>query len=239
LIFKTYRSQISDLSKQPLKSFGFTLIEILIAIFIFAIVVTTIFGSYRSVFSDVETMGKGTELYEMARNCLERITLDLQSLHIAVPPLYTPPDLNDPSAPYRIVGEPFLDNNSRFDRLRFAALAHIQLEKSKRDGIAEIYYYIQKKDTGDSILKRSDKLYPYESFKESNRDPILCEHVKSLAFFYFDRDGTEYDHWDSDSKDFKYATPRAIGIKLELENAKQSLMVETIVTLPAYREDIS
>lgn len=64
---------MSGLSKQPLKPFGFTLIEILIAIFIFAIVVTTIFGSYRSVFGDVETLGKGTALYEMARNCLERM----------------------------------------------------------------------------------------------------------------------------------------------------------------------
>jgi general secretion pathway protein J len=239
LIFKTYHSQISGLSKQPCKPSGFTLIEILIAISIFAIVVTTIFGSYRSVFSDVETMGKGTEINEMARNCLERMALDLQSLHIAAPPLYTPPGLNDSPAPYRIVGESFLDNDFRFDRLRFTALAHIQLEKSKRDGIAEIYYYVQKKDNGDSFLRRSDKLYPYESFKESSRDPILCEYVKSLAFYYFDREGAEYDRWDSDSDDFKYATPRAIGIKLELENAKQSLMVETIVTLPTYRKNIS
>ena len=239
MISKTYSSQRSDLSKQPYKPSGFTLIEILIAIFIFAIVVTTVFGSYRSVFTNVETMGKGTEIYEMARNCLERMALDLQSLYITAPPLYTPPDLNDTPTPYRVVGEFFLDNDSRFDRLRFTALAHIQLENSKRDGIAEIYYYVQKKDNGDSILRRSDKLTPYESFKESSRDPILCEHVKSLAFFYFDREGTEYDQWDSDSDDFKYATPRTIGIKLELENAKQSLMVETIVTLPTYRENIS
>ncbi|MBW2644286.1 MAG: prepilin-type N-terminal cleavage/methylation domain-containing protein [Deltaproteobacteria bacterium] len=37
---------------------GFTLIEILIAIFIFAIIVTTIFGSYNSVFTGVEVINQ-------------------------------------------------------------------------------------------------------------------------------------------------------------------------------------
>ena len=71
MILKIYTSQMPGLSKQSFKPSGFTLIEIVIAIFIFAIVVTTIFGSYRSVFTDVEAMGKGTEIYEMARNSLE------------------------------------------------------------------------------------------------------------------------------------------------------------------------
>ena len=35
---------------------GFTLLEILIAIFIFSIIVTTIFGSYRAVFSTTEAI---------------------------------------------------------------------------------------------------------------------------------------------------------------------------------------
>ena len=65
---------------------GFTLLEILIAIFIFAIIITTIFASYRIVFSNTDTINKDITSYEMARNCLNRMIMDLQSVHVSLPP---------------------------------------------------------------------------------------------------------------------------------------------------------
>ena len=68
---------------------GFTLIEILVALFIFVIVVTTIFGSYNSVFSNAESIKDDMTSYEMAKNCLNRMIIDLQSLHVSLPPAYS------------------------------------------------------------------------------------------------------------------------------------------------------
>jgi prepilin-type N-terminal cleavage/methylation domain-containing protein len=49
---------------------GFTLMEILVAIAILAIVVTTVLASFNSVFSTTEVLDENANLYEMAKNCL-------------------------------------------------------------------------------------------------------------------------------------------------------------------------
>ena len=120
---------------------GFTLMEILVALAIFSIIMTTIFGSFHSVFNTAGPLGE--DLNEMAKNCLDRMVLDLQSIHVSLPPEYRPPDMNDPPDPYRISGEAVPVENASFGRLRFAGLAHVPLGKTRQDGIAEIIYYVQ------------------------------------------------------------------------------------------------
>ena len=215
---------------------GFTLLEILIAIFIFAVIVTTIFGSYNSVFTGAEVINQGVTSYETARTCLNRMIFDLESIHVSLPPQYAPPDFNGPPDPYRIVGD--IDNvhTVSFPKLRFTSTAHVSFGGKTESHIAEIVYYVQATDNGHYFLRRADNLYPYEEFEENANDPVLCENLKSLTFTYYDREGSEYDLWDSDAEDFGYATPSAIGITLELTSGTDSLWFKTMVTLPVYRK---
>ena len=217
---------------------GFTLLEILIAIFIFSIIVTTIFGSFRFVFFNTETLKADMATVEMVKNCLDRIAHDLQSIYIARPPQYVKPDINAPPEPYHILGEAVSINNLSSAGLRFTSLAHLPLEKGLQDGIAEITYYTQPEGDDHFILKRSDKLYPFEPFAEKESDPVLCEHLKSLKFIYYDHEGTEHDHWNSESEDFEFATPLAIGIKLEAGRNQPTIVMETRVTIPVYRDPL-
>jgi len=219
------------------KSFtwGFTLLEILIAIFIFAIVATTIFGSFNFIFSTAGAFDSGVAVHESARVCLNRMTMDLQSVYVSLSGAYTPPGRDAPSDPYRFSGEFDTAGNSSFPKLRFASLAHAAFEKSRSEGVAEIVYYVEPLPNGNFILRRGDKLYPYEPFRKKNTDPVLCENLKSLKFTYYDGDGADYDHWDSDSDEFKYATPRTVAIQLELDSGSFSQNFATLVTLPAYR----
>lgn len=216
---------------------GFTLLEIMIAIFIFGIVVTTLFASYNSVLSGAETIDQGITSYKMAKNCLSRMILDLESAHVSLPPEYTPPDFDDPPDAYRIIGDMFYVGTDSFPRLRFTSLEHISFGEKKENGIAEIVYYVQALEDGTYVLKRADSLYPYPPFEEKAGDPVLCEHVKTLQFKYYNQEGTEYELWDSDAGDFGYATPRAIRIKLEIGKDSESRWFETMVTLPVYREE--
>ena len=219
------------------KNRGFTLIEILIAIFIFAIIITTIFVSYSAILSGNETADQGTAAYEMAKNCLNRMIIDLESIHVSLPPGYSQPDLGEPPELYRIVGDIFDIQGVAFPRLRFTSLAHLSFGEKIKKGIAEIVYYVQAADDGHYVLKRADNLYPYPEFEERARDPILCKDLKSLEFKYYDQEGTSHDLWDSDIEDFGYSTPKAIGIKIELAEDSSSLSFETIVVLPANREE--
>ena len=217
---------------------GFTLLEIMIAIFIFAVIVTTIFGSYRTVFSNADTIDQEITSYEMARNCLNRMIMDLQSVHVSSPPGYTPPDFDDPPDPFRIVGETTDIEGNGFHWLRFTSLAHLPLGKSRPGGIVEIVYYVQGTDDAGFVLKRADNSYPFQDFEEKASDPVLCEDVKALTIKYLDQESEEYDVWDSDDETYEYATPAAVKIKLELETGSGSVLFETMVTLPVMREPI-
>jgi general secretion pathway protein J len=215
---------------------GFTLMEVLVAIAILAIVVTTILASFNSVFSTTEVLDESADLYAMAKNCMKRIVLDLESIHIVQRPIYKPPELDQPPDPYRIVATTKDIGGTGFAQIRFTSRAHVGLENSPREGIAEIIYYVQSSDDGHPVLRRADNLYPYPDFEERGSDPALSKYVKSLTFKFYDAEGSEYDVWDSDSDEFGYATPKVIAIQLELANDSASQTFETRVLLPLLRE---
>ena len=226
-------------SRQPeAGTHGFTLMEILLAFLILGIVVTTILASFNAVFSTTDTLNKSSRYYDMAKNCLNRMTLDLRALYISQPPLYKPPNFDDPPDPYRIVGSSNEIGGTSFATVRFASKTHIPLNKSIKRGVAEIVYYVQGKDDGQQVLRRGDHLYPYPPFEENSGDPVLSEHVKSLAFKYYDSEGSEFEEWNSDSDEYGYATPDAIGIQLELGDESVSYNFETTVRLMVNREKI-
>ena len=226
-------------SRQPeLGARGFTLMEILLAFLILGIVLTTILASFNAVFSTTDTLRNSSRYYDMAKNCLNRMTLDLGALYITQPPLYKPPNFDDPPNPYRIIGSINEIGGTSFAMVRFASNAHIPLNKSIKRGIAEIVYYVQGQDDGQPVLRRGDHLYPYPPFEENSGDPILTEHVKSLAFKYYDSEGSEFEEWNSDSEEYGYATPAAIGIQLEIGDESVSYNFETTVRFAVNREKI-
>lgn len=215
---------------------GFTLLEIMVAIFIFAIVITTIFASYNSLFSGNETIDQSIVSYEMGENCLKQMITDLKSIYVVLPPEYTPPDLGDSHDLYRIVGDAVDIGGTEFPQLRFTSLSHVSFRGKLQHGIAEIVYYVQETDDGHFLLKRADHLYPYPPFEKKASDPILCKDVKALLFRYYDKNGEEYDLWNSDAQGSGYSTPRAVSIRLELISDSQILQFETMVTIPVFRE---
>ena len=211
--------------------------EVLVATAILAIVVTTVLASFNTVFSTTEVLDESADTYEMAKNCLKRMVFDLESLYVTQRPIYQPPELDQPPDLYRLVASVQDTGGTGFaQNLRFTSRAHVGLEKSAREGIAEIIYYVQARDDGHLTVKRADNLYPYPEFEERGSDPTLCKYVKSLSFKFYDKNGDEFDVWDSDSEEFGYATPKAIGIKLELATKTASHTFETMVSLPLSRD---
>ncbi len=207
---------------------GFTLIEILIAIFIFAIIITTIFGSFTAVFSHSDAIREGTEIYEMARNCFDRMMIDLEEIYF--PMEYESKELGEKD-PDRVEGKD--------TELRFRTRAHVALEdKDNASKIAEVVYYLENSRDGYYVLKRADNLEPFHDSPEKKAaDPVLCEKVKSLKFTYYDGEGKDHDHWESDSDSFKYATPKAIKIQIEIGSETSSLFFETMIAFPFFRPE--
>jgi len=91
-------------NQRPATSNGFTLMEILLAFLILGIVLTTVLASFNAVFSTTDTLNSSSRFYEMAKSCLNRMTLDLEAFYALQPPLYKKPEFDDPPDPYRFVG---------------------------------------------------------------------------------------------------------------------------------------
>jgi len=214
---------------------GFTLMEILVAVFILGIVITTVMASFSMVFSTTAALEEAGAAFEMGQNCLNRITRDLENIVIAERPFYKPPKTDGPPDPYRLQGTDENIGGTRFAKLRVVSRAHVSLGGSPREGIAEIVYYVQARPDGSCQLKRADHLYPYPRFEERSSDPVLCENVKSLAFLYYAEDGTESETWDSESERFANATPAMVAVRLEIATGDDVYLFQTTVRLPLVR----
>ena len=57
--------------KSAQSSAGFTLVEILLAIAMFAVVMATIFGSFQAVFFNSEKIGQSDAAFDAARACFD------------------------------------------------------------------------------------------------------------------------------------------------------------------------
>jgi general secretion pathway protein J len=215
---------------------GFTLLEVLVAIFIFAIVVTTIFGSFNSVFSTGEQLQADAAVYEMARRCLSRMTTDLSQIHVAQRPAYVPPATSDAADPYQVLGEVVNRGAADLARLRFTSHAHLPMGGAPGGGIARIVYYPDEAADGSLVLRRADRLDPAPDFEESPADPVVCENLRAMTCVFFDEAGNPHEGWDSDAAEYGFGTPVAVGIRIEIGDGQRARVFETRVALAVFRE---
>jgi len=229
---------ISAHNFKRLSSRGFTLAEILIAIAIFALLVSVVMGSFSGVFSQTEALGVQRTNNAMARSCLIRMATDLGNVYVEKPPFFTPPEmLQDPSI-YRFVATQPKDGADTQVLLQFASRAHVDFSGQKQQGIAVIRYYLEPMEASRELrfrLRRSDVLVYGDELPETKSDPILCENILTLQFECLGADGEAAEEWDSSSEDQGYATPRAVAIHLELFAPEGANRYQTMVTLPLWR----
>ncbi len=215
---------------------GFTLIEVLISISIFAIMATTLYSSFNLISSKSDYITLRTNNTVMAKNCIWQITEDLSSVYVTSSYQYRPPENSERSDPYKIFSEIESGRDSEFHTLFFASMRHIAINKKSEDKITNITYYVDDDPDGGFLLKRRDAPDGKKEFLEKKPDPVLCKNIKSIKFTFFDNKGDTSDFWDSDSEGFGYSTPSAVGIKLELQSRLSTVYsFETTVELKSIR----
>ncbi len=224
--------------RQQRTSGGFTLAEILLAIFIFSIISVTIYSSLHSVLFSSRIVDLNIDQNELAHNCLNRMSIDLQSLVVTLPPEFRKPETDEDADPCRFVGATSYIGRATFPRLRFASSAHVAFAHQPPCGVAEIVYYVTAGDDGQYILRRSDQCYPFEPSEPSSRDPVLCDQLKSLKIIYRDDDGAPHETWHSDREEFEYATPVAIDIVLEIGDDETASIFEVQISPGVTRDAV-
>jgi general secretion pathway protein J len=217
---------------------GFTLMEILVAIFIFSVLFTVLFGSFRFFATSSDDLGRGALQFEMGQQCLSRITSDIESMYVSISPVYKQPEFRDNEDPYRVTGIIDDVDGDSFSQIRFTSLSHFAFSGTQSSGVAEIVYYVNRYHDDGYVLRRSDRLYPYEEFEEKNTDPIICKNIQGFSVTYYNEKGEESDEWDSESSEYDYATPRSLQFILQVGEESSPLVFTTRVHVPSFREKL-
>ena len=219
----------------PRRAGGFTLFELLVAIAVFALLTTAMYGGLNSLLGNAEALNRSASAYDAARSCLDRMARDLRSVYVAMPPAYETPGFDADPDPYRFVA----GGTGQDVRMRFVSFSHVPLDRGLTAEAGRIVYYLYTPEgSGTRVLMRNDRVLQYDADMEEGRDPIVCEEIASLDLLFYDGNGREHDRWDSDSSEFDYATPRAVRIRLVLDADGRRYPFETVVGLPVCREPV-
>ena len=212
---------------------GFTLFELLIAISIFALVLTTIYASSTGTFRVINETESEVEIYRMARIAMERMLEDLESLYVQRNPL-AGKSAEGTSTTSLFVGKDQEIHGRSADTLRFISRAHVNLGGQEQDpGAVEISYDVREGDGRDDlVLYRSDKpvFEVSVSPEEETGGLVLCERLASVTLTYHDEDGEVREGWDSGSGELKDKIPKMVSILLEFQNASNPDVPLTFMT---------
>ncbi len=193
---------------------GFTLLEILIAISIFAIVIAMLFSTFQAFIISSEEVKEDVRQIDTITNIQKRITLDLESLYILQTPRYKKPEFDSEPDAFGLVGSEETIGQKVVSLLTFSSLAHVKLGTDQRSGVARITYYVRENENNSLDLCRADTLLPFREDIKSCTDPVLCRDISGFEIIYKDQNADEYRYWDSESQEFKYTYPLNINLKI-------------------------
>jgi prepilin-type N-terminal cleavage/methylation domain-containing protein len=220
-----------------MKARGFTLLEILISIFILVLVVSAVFGAFSGTFKVVTETEVQGEIYAAARVALERISEDLASVYVGILAKTEQPETGATRQRFLFVGKDHKVDEQNADALRFLSWAHVSFKAGRQsEGPAEINYYTQyREETGELTLYRADTPDYLESPEDGQGGLLLCEGLKWLDFIYYDREGDAHNSWDTTENGRNAELPSRVEISMGFENAldpKNPLQFMTGVALP-------
>lgn len=201
--------------KRRLPSRGFTLMEILVAIVIFSLLMTTLYTSFHAFVDSSRGVTDALDRSRTSRTLVPLLSRDLESVLAIQPPRYKKPEGLSDRDPFYFRGDTTSLLGKSFSRLSLASLSHICLDGTDRDGVCRVTWFVREGE-GDTVdLCRLDVLRP-DWEKEANDDcaPILVKNLKEFELVYVDTEGREQSTWDSDTRDSGYQIPAAVMVRI-------------------------
>lgn len=190
---------------------GFTLLEILIAVFILGVVFTTIYASYSGTLKVIRELDDESRAYKMARITIDRLSRDLAAIQRL-----------DNS--FVLQSEKKVIGSRVFGSIFFWSAAHLVFDEDELPGNpAAISYFVRENNDGSFALWRSDVAGPLPSPEKKNAGGlIICQNIEAFNLIFTDEGGSEYDSWDTSAptEPQKGKPPVFVKIELVLENGR-------------------
>ena len=200
---------------------GFTLMEVMIAVAITALMGTVVAMAFQTGFNAKEIVEADAERYRMLRTTMNRLVREIGSAYVSDRyDLKRFRDSND--RPSNFVGER--------DRLLFTTFAHQRLyTDAKESDQAVVEYFVEtsheKGANGRQDLKRRVNPNVGERMDRGGTTDVLYEGLKSIEFAYWDSEKKEWDdEWDTRRPERKTILPTRVRITVTAldENGRET-----------------
>lgn len=173
---------------------GFTLLEIILAVTILALVGTMIYGGFSQTALNKARVEEDVEHSRIVHMALERIVRELTMAFVST-------HVN-PSLDLRVVNTAFIGkDNGRDDRIDFTSFSHRRLYRNARESDQnEISYFVTEHpdDPGVNVLARREQNRIDEDPRRGGKSQILVENVEEFNVEYFDPLLSEWvQTWDT------------------------------------------
>jgi general secretion pathway protein J len=177
---------------------GFTLIEVLVAVSILAVVSTLVFGSFRETFHAKSAIEASAVRYHTVRLAMERMSREIGMAYLS-----QNEDTGQQERRTFFVGK----RTGDVDELRFSMFGHQRLYADANEGDTSQVVYYGGRDRDDSsrsnlMRRETRRLQNVRPELASGGAEILCDDVVSLRFSYWDaREKKWREDWNTVTAD--------------------------------------
>jgi prepilin-type N-terminal cleavage/methylation domain-containing protein len=211
----------------PRNKDGFTLLEVMIAAAILAVIVSMLYIAFASSVKTMEIGTAGGDMYRKAGVILNRMTQEISCAQI-------PTEEEKSSTEYAFIGEEKIEDKMPRDTLTFISSAR-PLQGPSR-GSKQVSYYVVPDPATDKpcLMMREDTTPDFSnSVEQGGKGILLAEGIEGLDFTYYDSHGTEYKRWDTTIPLFAGKLPQLVRISLLFKDDKgEAFSLTTMVNIP-------
>ncbi|HWE28902.1 MAG TPA: prepilin-type N-terminal cleavage/methylation domain-containing protein [Polyangia bacterium] len=171
---------------------GFTLIEVMVAVSILAIVTTLTWASFKQTFATKSAIEAQAGRYRTVRLALERLGHELSMVYVS-----QDEDTSQPERRTRLVGK----HHNDIDELLFSYFGHQRLYQDANEADTALVAYYAAHDRDDArktnLMRRETRRLSYLKIDEQPGEAdIVCDDIVKLKLDYYDhRDKVWRDEW--------------------------------------------
>ena len=211
------------------QSRGFTLLEILIAIAILALVVSSLYGAYSGTLDTTEMVESIRDVDQVARVALMQMADDFKSLY------YQKAQGEDEESPYSFGGVVEVEGEGGAI-VGFATTSRLDFDMTfPSQRINRVSYVLEKQPDNEKLYRLVRSELPFADLPGERQEVVveIADGVESLSLAYFDEDGQQFSQWDSKAEGL---LPRLVKIRLQMAE-DQSRVFTTSVAIREQEEE--
>jgi len=202
----------------PRNKSGFTLVEVMVAAAILALIVSMLYIAFASSVKTMEIGTEGGEIFRKAGVVLNRMAQDISCARL-------PSEEEEASTQYAFIGEDKTEDGVPQDTLTFISTA-LPLRGPSR-GIKQVGYYIAPDSETDKLalfMKEDTTPALGNSAEHAGKGMLLAEGIEGLDVTYYDIQGREWKRWDTTTPVFARKLPQLVRIAIFFKDDKGELL---------------